>query len=81
MYSSVIDLNNTSEEIFNENKQDKSDEELRKSVLLSIIISTEFKWKKEIEVIQLNQHSEYLQKGIANKLDDVKSIDEEKPSS
>ncbi|MDD2263281.1 MAG: hypothetical protein PHC31_10335 [Clostridia bacterium] len=81
LYSSVIDLNNTSEEIFNENKQDKSDEELRKSVLLSIIISTEFKWKKEIEVIQLNQHSEYLQKGIANKLDDVKPIDEEKPSS
>lgn len=80
LYSSVIDLNNTSEEIFNENKQDKSDEELRKSVLLSIIISTEFKWKKEIEVIQLNQHSEYLQKGIANKLDDVKPIDEEKPS-
>ena len=81
LYSSVIDLNNTSDEVFNENKQDKSDEELRKSVLLNIIISTEFKWKKEIEVIQLNQHSEYLQKGIANKLDDVKSIDEEKPSS
>lgn len=81
LYSSVIDLNNTSEEIFNENKQDKSDEELRKSVLLNIIISTEFKWKKEIEVIQLNQHSEYLQKGIANKLDDVKPIEKEKPSS
>lgn len=81
LYSSVIDLNKTSDEVFNENKQDKSDEELRKSVLLSIIISTEFKWKKEIEVIQLNQYSEYLQKGIANKLDDVKPIDEEKPSS
>ncbi|WP_433896682.1 hypothetical protein [Sphingobacterium mizutaii] len=81
LYSSVIDLNNTSDEVFNENKHDKSEEELRKSVLLNIIISTEFKWKKEIEVIQLNQHSEYLQKGIANKLDDVKSIDEEKPSS
>ena len=81
LYSSVIDLNNTSDEIFNENKHDKSEEELRKSVLLNIIISTEFKWKKEIEVIQLNQHSEYLQKGIANKLDDVKSIDEDKPSS
>lgn len=81
LYSSVIDLNNTSEEIFNENKQDKSDEELRKSVLLNIIISTEYKWKKEIEVIQLNQHSEYLQKGIANKLDDVKPIEKEKPGS
>ncbi|NMC58529.1 MAG: hypothetical protein GYA51_03955, partial [Candidatus Methanofastidiosa archaeon] len=81
LYSSVIDLNNTSEEIFNENKQDKTDEELRKSVLLNIVISTEFKWKKEIEVIQLNQHSVYFQKGIANKLDDVKPIEKEKPSS
>ncbi|WP_194778152.1 hypothetical protein [Pararhodonellum marinum] len=75
LYSSVIDLNNTSGEVLNENKQDMSDEELRKSVLLSIIISTEIKWKKEIKVIQLNQHSEYLQQGITNKLDDVKPID------
>lgn len=81
LYSSVIDLNNTSEEVYNENKQDKSDEELRKSVLLSIIISTEFKWKKNIEVIQLKQYSEYFQNGIANKLDDINPIDEEKPSS
>lgn len=81
LYSSVIDLNNTSEEVYNENKQVKSDEELRKSVLLSIIISTEFKWKKNIEVIQLKQYSEYFQNGIANKLDDINPIDEEKPSS
>lgn len=81
LYSSVIDLNNTSDEIFTENQQEKSGDELRKSVLLSIIISTEFKWKKNIEIIQLNQYSDYLQKGIANKLDDVKPIDKEKPSS
>ena len=81
LYASVIDLNNTSTEIFNENKPDKSDEELRKSVLLSIIISTEFKWKKDIELIQLRQYSEFFQKGIANKLDDVKPTDNEKPSS
>lgn len=81
LYSSVIDLNNTSEEVYNENKQDKSDEELRTSVLLSIIISTEFKWKKNIEVTQLKQYSEYFQNGIANKLDDVNPIDEEKHSS
>lgn len=76
LYSSIIDLNKTSEEIFNESKQEKSDEELRKSVLLSIIISTEFKWKKNIEVIQLNHYSDYLQKGIVNKLEDVKPIEE-----
>jgi len=81
LYSSILDLNNVSEEIFNENKQDKSDEDLRKSVLMSIIISTEFKWKKNIEVIQLRQYSEFFQKGIANKLDDINPTDNEKPSS
>jgi hypothetical protein len=81
LYSSVLDLNNTSDEVFNENKQGKSDEELRKSVLLSIIISAEFKWEKDIELIQLKQYSEFFQKGIVNKLDDVKPIHNEKPSS
>ncbi len=81
LYSSVIDLNNTSDEVFNENKQGKSDEELKKSVLLSIIISVEFRWKQGIEVIQLRQYSEFVQKGIANKLDDVKPEGNEKPRS
>jgi hypothetical protein len=81
LHSSIIDLNNTSEVVFNENKNDKSDDELRKSVLISIILSTEFKWKKNIEVVQLRQYSEYFQKGIAHKLEDVKPKDEKKPSS
>jgi hypothetical protein len=81
LYASVIDLNHTTVEVYNENKQDKTDDEVRKSVLLSIIISTEFKWKKNIEVIQLRQHSEFFQKGIANKLDDIKPTENEKPSS
>jgi hypothetical protein len=76
LYSSVIDLNNTSDEVFNESKLDKSDNDLKKSVLLSIIISAEFKWKKNIEVIQFRQYSEFFQKGLANKLDDVKSTEQ-----
>lgn len=75
LYSSVIDLNNTSEEVYNEEKHDKSDDDLRRSVLLCIIISVEFKWKKNIEVIQLQQHSDFFQRGIANKLDDVKPLE------
>lgn len=81
LYAKVIDLNDTSEEVYNENKQDKSDDEMRKSVLLNIIISTEFKWKKNVEVIQIRQYSEFFQRGIANKLDDVKPTENEKPSS
>jgi len=76
LYSSVIDLNSASEEVFNENKQDKSDTDLKKSVLLSIIVSAEFKWKKNIEVIQFRQYSEFFQKGLANKLDDVKPTEQ-----
>lgn len=76
LYSSVIDLNETSDEIINESKNDKSEAELRKSVLLSIYIIAEIKWKKNIKVIQLNQHSDYLQRGIAHKLSDVKAFDD-----
>jgi hypothetical protein len=76
LYSSVIDLKSASEEVFNENKQDKSDTDLKKSVLLSIIVSAEFKWKKNIEVIQFRQYSEFFQKGLANKLDDVKPTEQ-----
>jgi len=81
LYASVIDLNNTSKEVFEENIQDKTNDELRKSVLLSIIISTEFKWKKEIEVIQLRQYSEYSQNGIVNNWDDIKPFAKKKPNN
>ena len=82
LYANVIDLNNTTEEVYIEvNKQDKSDEEIRKSVLLCIIITIEFKWKKKIELIQLRQYSEFFQNGIANKLDEVKPFEPEKLGS
>lgn len=76
LYASVIDLNNSTKEVYNESKRDKSDDDMKKSVLLNIIISTEFKWKKNIEVIQLRQYSEFIQEGIVNKLDDVNPFDQ-----
>jgi hypothetical protein len=81
LYSSVIDLNKTTPEVYNENKQNKNDDELRKSVLLNIIISNEFKWKQKIEMIELREYSEFFQKGIANKLDDIKPLHKEKSDS
>ncbi|TLX76076.1 hypothetical protein E9993_07650 [Labilibacter sediminis] len=74
LHASVIDLNNTSDEIFNENKVGKEEDEIRKSVLLSIMISVEILWKKHIDVIQLNEFSVYRQKGLANKISDIESI-------
>ena len=79
LYSSVIDLNNTSQEIFQENIQGRSEEEVRKSVLLSIILSAEFKWKRNIEVVQIRQSFEFLMQGIVNTLSDVVSINKDKP--
>lgn len=74
---SIIDLNDTSDDIYNESIQNKSEDEVRKSVLTSLYVTTEIKWKKNAEVIQLRQHSEFFQKGIANKLSDVKSLSKE----
>ena len=75
LYSSAIDLNKATEEVFNENKQDRTDDEVRKSVLLNITILAEFKWKMNIEVIRLIQYSEFFQNGLANKIDDVTPLD------
>ncbi|MDP8315146.1 MAG: hypothetical protein RAP70_08755 [Candidatus Celaenobacter antarcticus] len=80
LHSSIIDLNNTTEEIFNENKVGKEDDEIKKSVLMSIIISLEILWKKNIDVIQLIEFSEYRQKGLPNKISDIEPFDKKKPN-
>lgn len=81
LYCSVLDMNQVSEEIFKENEQNKSEDEIRKSVLLSIIFSIEYKWKRNIEVIQLRQFSEFRLQGIANKLEEIIPLEKEKTSS
>ena len=81
LYCSVLDMNQVSEEIFKENEQNKSEDEIRKSVLLNIIFSIEYKWKRNIEVIQLRQCSEFRQQGIANKLEEIIPLEKEKTSS
>lgn len=71
LYTSILDLNETSEEIFNKNKDGKEEDEIRKSVLMSIIISTEIKWKKNVNVINLIEYSKYRQKGLPNNLNEI----------
>jgi hypothetical protein len=73
-------LNDTSEEIYNENKEGKEDDEIKKSVLMSIIISVEFIWKKNIDVIQLNEFSEYRQKGLPSELKEIETFEKKRPS-
>lgn len=81
LYTSVLDMHEVSEEVFKENEHNKSEDEIRKSVLLNIIFSIEFKWKRNITVIQLRQYSEFRQQGIANKLEEIISLDIDKTSS
>ncbi len=71
IFASVIDLNNASEEIRNENSQEITTDELRKYVLLNIFHSTEIRWKKNIDLIELIEYSEYRQMGLENELEDV----------
>jgi hypothetical protein len=81
LYISVIDLNSTSQEIIEENRQEKEDEdEVRKSVLISIMISAEIKWKKGIEMIHIIQHTEYSQNGLPNNISELQPFIREKPS-
>lgn len=80
LFCSVIDLNDTSEEIYNENKEGKEDDEMRISVLMSIIISTEILWKKHIDVVQLIEFSEYRQKGLPSKINEIEPFEKKKPS-
>lgn len=74
LYTSLIDLNNASEEIKMEYNHNISEEELKKSALLTICISTEIKWKKNATVIHISQYSDYFQKGIANSLSDIEPL-------
>jgi len=74
LYCSIIDLNKATEEFIEEIKKEKSVEEIKKMVLINIDLSLEIRWNKNIEVIQLNQDIDFLEKGIANNLTDIKPL-------
>lgn len=76
LYSSVLDMNQQTQELINENLQDKTEEEVRKSVLLTLLLSIEYRWKSDIEVIQLKEYFEYHQKGIPTKLEEIQPLNE-----
>lgn len=72
LYTSVIDLNNTTDEIFQENNKDgKEENEIKKSLLLSVVISTEILWKKNINIINITQYSQYENNGLPNSLREI----------
>lgn len=73
LFYSVMDLN-AHPEILEELRSERSEEELRKSVLLNIIMTIEILWKKNVEVIQFMEYSEYIQRGILNNISEVEAL-------
>ncbi|WP_209329935.1 hypothetical protein [Lunatimonas salinarum] len=68
---SVIDLYQN-EDIRKEfTGKEKSDEELKKSVLVSIYLTLEIKWKKEAKIVELAERSPWEEQGIAHELKDI----------
>ena len=72
LYASVVDFATASKELLTEFKDEKSEDELKKSVLLTISLSLEIKWRKNIQMIQLTEYSEYRQSGLPDTVADVK---------
>jgi hypothetical protein len=72
LYASVIDLNKRSD-LYKEVSKIK-EVDLRTQVLLRIELSTEFRWKNDINVVQIKLFSIYEEKGIPNKLKDIQPI-------
>lgn len=72
LYATVIDLNRR-KDLWDEVRKIK-DVDLRTQVILRIELATEFRWKNNIDVVQLQLRSVYNEKGIPNQLKDIEPI-------
>lgn len=75
LYATVIDLNK-SIALRERLSQSNINKDLRKSVYISINFKHEVQWKKNIQCIQIKQASVYRERGIVDKINDIKSINE-----
>ncbi|WP_016777480.1 hypothetical protein [Anaerophaga thermohalophila] len=74
LYGSIINLQKN-EEIQKELKTTYPDKELSKSALLSLVLKLEIRWKNEINCVMIKTHSKYTDKGVPDKLEDIKKIE------
>ncbi|WP_155907574.1 hypothetical protein [Lunatimonas lonarensis] len=68
---SIIDLHQKADIREEFTGKEKSDEELKRSVLVSIYLSLEIKWKKEARVVEIAERSPWEEQGIAHDIKDV----------
>jgi hypothetical protein len=76
LYTSIIDFNKTTEEILNENSKTVDKSQLIKSVLITIHLSMEIRWKKSLKVIQFSEYSEFNQDGLPNNIKEIRDFKE-----
>lgn len=67
---SIISLS-SEESLKSEIQQNFRGKDLDKSVLLSLVLELEIRWKLDVFLLQLVEYSEYSDKGFANNIDDV----------
>jgi hypothetical protein len=75
VFASVIDLK-TEDEIRRKVEADLEQEGLEDSVLTTIEMNAEIRWKKDAKVIAFRATSAYEDRGIPNNLEEVKPFDE-----
>lgn len=75
LYANIIDLHLSNDLKIEIEKE--TGEDLSKKVLACIAFRLELQWKKNINCISLGIYSEYINRGIPNKLSDVKPIKKE----
>ena len=75
LYASLIDLN-LNKNVRKESIGKKSDDELKKSVLASIIVNHEIRFKSNTKVIRIQAYSPYEERGMLQKVTEVKKFDD-----
>lgn len=73
IYGSIIDLNKF-QELKDELEGVNSNQDLSKSIFLYLAFKTEIRWKKNIKSIMLRAYSQFDDRGIPNKLSEIKKI-------
>ena len=72
LYGSVLDLNVVNivrEQLLNEEKS--NEQELKKSVYTSLVLSLKVTWKKDSNLYQLTEHLDYSTRGLPNSVSDI----------
>jgi virulence-associated protein VapD len=77
LYIGVVDLNKRAD-LHDEINIDRKEIDLKTQVLAVIDLTPEFRWKKDIEVVQFKLYSIYEEKGIPNTLSDIIPLEKEK---